>query len=92
MSPLSQIRLNPVLGESLSKQQLLHILKGNLRSHKVVFKMVSDCYRNAGLPVIKEELSELVPFSACVTVVHEAICLQVRTCWYNVVIVIVFWQ
>ncbi len=42
----------------------------------MAFGMISDCYRNCGLPVIKDEINELTYFSACVTVVHEAICLQ----------------
>ena len=70
------MRLNPVLGDDMSVEKLSGILKGKLRSHPAVFKMVTDCYRSGGMPVMRG-VQELTSFSSVVSVVHEAIVLQV---------------
>jgi hypothetical protein len=47
-----------------------------MRENAEVFKMLTDCYRAGALPVL-ETLKEITAFSDCVSVVHEAILLQV---------------
>ena len=57
-------------------KDLSAVLDGQLRTNSAVFKMVTDCYRSGALPTMVA-CSESVIFSSVVSVVHEAILLQV---------------
>jgi hypothetical protein len=74
---LTQIQLNPLLGPDMCVEELSEILKGRMRTNAVVFKMLTDCYRAGALPVM-EMCTERIHFSSVVSIVHEAILLQVH--------------
>jgi hypothetical protein len=60
----------------MTVEKMLVILKGRMRENAEVFKMLTDCYCAGVLPVL-EQRAEITAFSDCVSVVHEAILLQV---------------
>jgi hypothetical protein len=60
----------------MNVERLLSILHGRIRTHEMVFKMITDCYRSGSLPCMGQ-VNELTTFSSVVSVLHEAILLQV---------------
>jgi hypothetical protein len=61
----------------MNVERLTAILKGKIRTNASVFKMLTDCYRKGALPCM-DAATELTPYSSVVSVVHEAILLQVH--------------
>ena len=60
----------------MNVEELSQILRGRIRTNNPVFRILTDCYRNGGLPCLSQ-VDDMVPFSSVVSVLHEAIMLQV---------------
>ena len=61
----------------MNVERLSAILKGKIRTNACVFKLLTDCYRNGAMPCM-DATTELTTFSSVVSIVHEAILLQVH--------------
>jgi hypothetical protein len=71
------VTINPILGDEMNVERLSAILKGKIRTNACVFKMLTDCYRSGIMPCLNAT-TELTTFSSVVSVLHEAILLQVH--------------